>query len=272
MKGNGKIVNIPYDLPVFPNGNWSATYVNTNPSENNYTRKIMVGGYSSTDEYIGLSQYSVGRPNIMHLHLTPAEPAWSDSVLFTARVFSPLPVTNMICKVRTDSVSTQGTWIDIPMQRSEADSTVYITTQYLGKYHTGKEIFFKYVMETEESNAESFLENYIVRGPDLVLKDIKLEQEGNSLVLKVLGTNIGNAASITTDLKLYAGITESNLTLFSTKDYLPLGLENKGGIAFLLPACPMPICFWKQELILQTLFRNGTSLLIPITISVCEFQ
>ncbi|OQC05119.1 MAG: Gingipain R2 precursor [Candidatus Cloacimonetes bacterium ADurb.Bin089] len=222
MKGNGKIVNIPYDLPVFPNGNWSATYVNTNPSENNYTRKIMVGGYSSTDEYIGLSQYSVGRPNIMHLHLTPAEPAWSDSVLFTARVFSPLPVTNMICKVRTDSVSTQGTWIDIPMQRSEADSTVYITTQYLGKYHTGKEIFFKYVMETEESNAESFLENYIVRGPDLVLKDIKLEQEGNSLVLKVLGTNIGNAASITTDLKLYAGITESNLTLFSTKDYLPL--------------------------------------------------
>ncbi len=29
----------------------------------------MVGGYSSTDEYIGLSQYSVGRPNIMHLIL-----------------------------------------------------------------------------------------------------------------------------------------------------------------------------------------------------------
>jgi len=222
MKESGKIVNVPYDLPVLPNGNWSATYVNTNPSVNNYTRKIMVGGYSTTDEYIGFSQYSVGRPNIMHHHLSPAEPAWSDSVLFTAKVSSNLPITNIICKVRTDSVSTEINWVQFPMQRSETDSTLYVTANYLGKYPTGKEIFFKYVMETEKGISESFLENYIVRGPDLVLKDIKLEQEGNSLVLKVLGTNIGNAASITTDLKLYTGTSENNLILFSTQDYLPL--------------------------------------------------
>ncbi len=222
MKESGKIVNVPYDLPVFPNGNWTATYVNTNPAANNYTRKIMVAGYSNTDEYIGLSQFSVGRPNIMHHHLNPPEPAWSDSVLFTAKVFSPLPVNNIICKVRTDSVSTQINWLQLPMQRSEQDSTLYVTTHYLGKYPTGKEIFFKYVMETETGITESFLKNYIVRGPDLFLKDIKLEQEGNSLVLKVLGTNIGDATSITTDLKLYTGTTESNLTLFSTQNYSPL--------------------------------------------------
>lgn len=222
MKQSGKVVNIPYDLPVYPDGHFTASYTNTNQTANNYTRKIMVAGYSATDEYVGISQYSVGRPNVVHQGFVPAEPAWSDSVLFKAKVFSPLPVHNIYCKVRTDSTTQVVNWVDLPMQRSETDSTLYITTTRLGRQPTRNEIYYKYILETDAGVSETILQSYVVAGPDLLLKDIKLEQDGNNLLLKVLGTNVGNTPSITTDLKLYTGTTENNLTLFSSQSYPPL--------------------------------------------------
>jgi hypothetical protein len=85
-----------------------------------------------------------------------------------------------------------------------------------------EEIFYKYVLETEAGVSETILQSYVVAGPDLLLKDIKLEQDGNNLVLKVLGTNVGNTPSITTDLKLYLGTTANNLAFFSSQSYPPL--------------------------------------------------
>jgi len=222
MKPSGKIVNVPYDLPVYPDGHFTASYVNPDQTTDNYFRKIMIAGYSPSDEFVGISQYSVGRPNIVHHSFIPAEPAWSDSVLFTAKVFSPLPVQNIYCKVRTDSTSQVINWVDLPMQRSETDSTLYVTATRLGRQPTRKEIFYKYVLETEAGVSETILQSYVVAGPDLLLKDIKLEQDGNNLVLKVLGTNVGNTPSITTDLKLYVGTTANNLAFFSSQSYPPL--------------------------------------------------
>ena len=108
------------------------------------------------------------------------------------------------------------------MQRSETDSTLYVTATRLGRQPTRKEIFYKYVLETEAGVSETILQSYVVAGPDLLLKDIKLEQDGNNLVLKVLGTNVGNTPSITTDLKLYVGTTANNLAFFSSQSYPPL--------------------------------------------------
>jgi hypothetical protein len=224
MKESEKIVNVPYDLPAHP---YEATYDNANAEANNYTRKIYVAGYSATDEYVGLSSFSVGRPGTTHLSLLPSEPAWTDSVSFTAKVFSPSPVISMICKVRTDSVGTNIVWQNIPMQKSVTDSTIYVTSNRLSPQKTGKEIFYKYVLNSEVGSGESFLQSYVVRGPDLLLKDIRFEQEGQSLTLKVLGTNIGNAASTNTDLRLYTGPTLASLTQFSNQTYLPLEVNEE---------------------------------------------
>ena len=219
MKGNEKIVNVPYDLPVFPGGAFNADYYNANAPQEAHSRSIYVAGYSSTDEYIGRSVYSVGKPSAIHNAMIPAEPAWTDSVSFKARAFSPLPILSMTCKVRTDSVGTTINWIELPMQASLADSTLFETSSKLSPQRTGKEIFYKYVLTTAEGVAESYLESYMTRGPDLFLRNIKLEQEENHLVLKILGTNIGNSSSTTTDMRLYAGPNASNLSLFSTQDY-----------------------------------------------------
>lgn len=223
MKESEKIVNVPYDLPVFPGGVFNASYTNSDAQANNYSRTIYVAGYSPTDEYIGRSVFSVGRPSTTHYSLVPAQPAWTDSIRFMAKAFSADAVISMICKVRTDSSGTNISWVDLPMQKADSDTTLYVTVGKLPPQRTGKEIFYKYMLTSESGSAESYLESCVVRGPDLFLKDIKLEQVGQNLVLKVLGTNVGNAASLTTDLRLYTGSSISNLTLFSTQDYA--GLE-----------------------------------------------
>jgi len=224
MKENEKTVNVPYDLPVYPDGSFTANYTNSDTTAVNYTRKIYIAGYSATDEYIGRSIFSVGRPGAMHKAFIPPQPTWADSIRFSAKVFTPYPVISLICKVRTDSAGTNINWQEFPMQVSQSDSTLFTTTTALAPQKTGKEIFYKYVLQTEGGNGESYLESYVVRGPDLFLQDIAIEQIGDQMVLKVLGTNVGNASSITTDLRLYAGPTPTSLIQISTQDYAPLGV------------------------------------------------
>lgn len=227
MKENEKAVNVPYDLPILPGGSYTATYTNPDTTATNYNRKIYVAGYSATDEYIGTSTFSVGRPGVVHHSIFPAEPAWRDSVSFKAKVFSPSPVLDLVCKVRTDSTSTNVVWLSLPMQRSVADTTIYETTAKVPNQRTGREVFYKYVLNSADGSGESYLQSYVVQGPDLFLKDIKLEQEGQSMVLKVLGTNVGNASSIATDLRLYAGLSLSTLSLYSTQTYAGLDVNQE---------------------------------------------
>jgi hypothetical protein len=220
-KENEITVNIPFDRPV-SNGNYEATYTNTNSNATNYTRKIYVAGYSATNEYIGRSQFSVGRPNTMHLSLSPAQPTWRDSVSFSAKVFSPVQVTSMTCRVRMDS-----SWVSIPMQKSVSDTTIFVSISKYPNRRTNKEIYFKYILTTTSGNAESYLGSYVVRGPELVLRDIKLEQVGQNLQIKVLGTNVGNASSVTTQMSLYygpPGTSFNALNFFSKQAFLPLAV------------------------------------------------
>jgi len=219
MKDNEKVVNIPYDLPVMPDGRFNASYVSPDSLATGITRKIYIAGAAENDEYIGTSVYSVGRPAVIHNALNPLQPAWADSVSFSARVFSPGLINSMICKVCTDSVGTNVTWITLPMEKSATDSTLFITAQKLPPQRSGKEIMYKYIASGEQGNSESFKQSYVTRGPDLFLNDIQLDHDGQHLMLKVRGTNIGNAASIATDLQLYKGTSTTNLSLFSTQPY-----------------------------------------------------
>ncbi len=215
-KENEKSVNIPVDRPVI-NGNYSAEWTNSNSTISNYTRKIYVAGYSPTQEYVGRSIFSVGKPNVMHLSTSPSEPTWQDSVAFNAKVFSPDSVTSLICRVRLDS-----TWVSIPMQKSETDSTLYSS---LGKYpnkRTNKEVYYKYILNTAHGYAESYLGSYVVRGPEITLKDIKLERSGTNYNIKVLGANVGNASSAPTEISLFygpPGSTFSSMTFVKKQAY-----------------------------------------------------
>ncbi|HNQ43804.1 MAG TPA: FlgD immunoglobulin-like domain containing protein, partial [Candidatus Cloacimonadota bacterium] len=106
------------------------------------------------------------------------------------------------------------------------DPSLWSTTEKLRNYNTGKELFFKYVFtDAEDRTYESFLDSYVVAGPDLFLRDIRFES--NPLQLLVKSTNIGNAASGVTDLKLYVTPSGGTTSLFSTQSYAPLQMQEE---------------------------------------------
>lgn len=230
MQPNEKIVNVPYDLPVI-NGEFTALY-NIPEEESNYTNNIYVAGYSPDKEYIGRSFYGVGRPAIQHQELIPQMPTYSDSIGFKSQVYSLKAITEMYCSVRTDSIITETgyetTWIDLPMQVSQEDNTLWETTTRIGKFNTGKELLFKYYfVDDEDIRYESYTQTFQVAGPDLFLREISFEPGNGEPKLKIKGINIGNTPSVETDLKLFIGEPGSVLSQFSTQSYAALGVNEE---------------------------------------------
>lgn len=230
MNQNEKVINVPFDINV-NQGSFTATH-NVPSNSSNYMNRIMVAGYSPTKTYVGMSSYGVGRPAISHHAHIPAQPVYTDSTGFIARVFSPNEITNMYVSVRTDSTySVQSGWSiiweDFPMSPDPEDNTLWISTSKLRKMHTAREYPFKYYMTDNDSNTyESPVYTFQVAGPDLFLKEIVLDPNGGSPRLMIKSTNIGNAPSLVTDLRLFRrqGI---QAFLLSSQDFLPLDVNEE---------------------------------------------
>lgn len=215
---NEVTVNIPYDLPVI-NGEFSANYViptNVNPP---YTREIYVAGYSSTNEYVGRSQFGVGRAAVEHISTLPHSPAWNDSVHFVAKPFANEEIESMSCKYRVGSGSN---WVILPMELNSSQEGTYITTLAVPPITTGTEITYKYSITTDSGTVESINHNYVIRGPDLGMKDIQLECSDETREVRVLIQNNGDAASISTDLVLFVQPSGGSQTLFAEQVLGPL--------------------------------------------------
>ena len=230
MDLNEIIKNVPYDLPVI-NGEYNASYVL--PAEStNYTRKVQVAGYSPTKEYVGHSYFGVGRPAIQHYEFLPKMPSYADSIGFRAKVFSLDTIMDMYCSVRTDSTVdehgiTETTWVDLPMQISQEDNSIWVTTSKLRKFRTGKELLFKYYFTTADTlQYESPIELFQIAGPDLFLQDIVFDPGNAEPKLRVKSVNIGNTPSVATDLSLYVTPGYSSQP-FSTQDFAPLAVNEE---------------------------------------------
>jgi hypothetical protein len=231
MDKNEIVRNVPFDINV-ENGSYTATY-NVPQSTTNYTNRIMVAGYSPTKTFVGTSSYGVGRPAITHEAFIPAQPVYSDSTGFTARVFSTKNIINMYVSVRTDSSYNSQTqlwsiiWENYPMAVNPEDGTLWTSTAKLRKLPTAREYPFKYYMKDEDNvTYESPVYMFQVAGPDLFLRDIVFEPNEGNPFLKVKSTNVGNAASITTDLRLFLS-TGQQVVLHSTQDFAPLEVDEE---------------------------------------------
>ncbi|MFA7546925.1 MAG: hypothetical protein GX294_02080 [Candidatus Cloacimonetes bacterium] len=224
MKDNEKVINVPYDIPVI-NGNFNANYVIPTSSATGFSRGIFVAGYSNEHEYVGQSSFAVGRPAVFHHLLQPAEPTWQDSVKFVAKAFSPAPIISMTCNLQLNPDVSNNPWINIPMELLDEDSNTWITSHAQAPRPTGREIFYRYTIVTTEGSFESVRKSLVFAGPELALEDIKLERIENEFVIKVLVSNIGNAASINTPLRLMVRIDGGSNQVFSTQTLGPLDIN-----------------------------------------------
>lgn len=226
LNRNEVVVNIPFDLPVIT-GNYTASYVVPTDVDPPYSREIYVAGYSPTNEYVGRSGFGVGRAAIFHQATIPNSPAWNDSVRFVAKAFCNEDIISLVCKARVDSTTTGGNWITLPMVAYPEIEDGYVTTGRIGNQTTGEEIAVKYIITTASGTFESFITTYITRGPDLIMSDIKLECTDAGRFIKVLVRNGGDAASTTTDLRLYLRPASGLPTLFSTQNFGPLEVNQE---------------------------------------------
>ncbi|MGC9362799.1 MAG: C25 family cysteine peptidase, partial [Candidatus Syntrophosphaera sp.] len=152
---------------------------------------------------------------------------WADSVGVIARVFTNENVVSFDCHYTTNIDATSVNWITLPMEPHPQIDNAYVTTQRIPPQSTGQEVTYKYVVTTENETYESFLNNHVTRGPDLLLGDIRLETSDSGQNLEVFVRNIGDAASIPTDLRLYVRPAGGAQTLFSTQDIASLGIDEE---------------------------------------------
>ncbi len=232
LKPNGVAANVPYDLPVI-NGSYNANYVIPLEPSSPQVRSVYVAGYSANEEYVGLTSFGVGRPDIQHVGFNPAVPTWRDSVAFKARVHTSSPIVSMNCKARH---STSNNWKTLPMSYDPVQD-LWVTTSKIEPNRTGSEVSFKYVVVVEKGEGEngqmqtetfeSPPQYYVVAGPDLFVEDAKLEFESNRPVLKVLISNIGDAASIPVILRVSTRAVGDTLWNPNDKEMLPFEVNEQ---------------------------------------------
>lgn len=230
QKTNEKTVNVPFDLPVIQN-TFNAQYILPTNAGTDYSRIVYVAGYSSDREYIGISRLSVGRSNIMNHALSPTEPTWQDSTSFTAAVHANYNISSLICRIWPNGYSPSAEFVDYPM--SQINNELWKTNQKLPGQRTGREIRYQYHLteinpDTQQTiSTTSALYSFVSAGPDLLLSDIRLVPTPTSLAVEVHCKNIGNAASITTDLRLYIQASGQSMFLYKTQDLPPLAVNEQ---------------------------------------------
>lgn len=223
MKTNEKTVNVPFNIPVVQD-TLRATYVFPVSAGTNYLRRVYVAGFSNDTEYVGISQVAVGRSNVAHHALYPSKPTWRDSTLFSAQIHAQGAINSVSCYLRTDGQASADGWTVIPMQRIDG-TDVWQTSQKFNAQRTGREVRYKYVLNESGVNYESPLYSYVTSGPDLILSDIRLVNTGTQLAVEVFCKNIGDAASITTDLRLYVQPQGQPNALYKSQDLMPFDVN-----------------------------------------------
>jgi hypothetical protein len=222
-----KIINPPNELPITGAG-YNYQYKLLGNANDRYQRKVYTAGYSATGEYYGFKDISVGRGLLSHSLTMPEKPTWDDSVYFKVKVSGISNSYNLYCRVRLDSTTVNTTWISIPMVRSDADSTIYITTYGLDKQTTGKEIFYKYrATAAGLPTLESILQTYVVAGPELFMADMRFVSSNDRLFIETLVKNIGNTTSPETRLKLFANRTGLPSMVLYDQAFYPLNVNEQ---------------------------------------------
>ncbi len=197
--------NIPYEIPVV-NGQFTYNYVIPhNEDQSIYIRFVKVLAYSDSKEYIGISNFTIGKSAFVDQKIYPQNPVETDSVRVTIKCFDENGVQNVVCKRFIGG----NNYVDYNMVWN-ADSLYYQTVNCFPPMNTGATVYYKF--ELTDNNNETHLSDqysYQINGPELDISDMSFEYHNYQPTIKVMVQNIGNSKSKACDIKLYRQVPDT---------------------------------------------------------------
>jgi len=160
--------------------------IDTTETASEFTRIVRTYGYDSYSDYIGYTQFSVGKSAIFGLRTLPEIPGLGDSVFVHAQAYDKLGVDSVWCVWWKET--SPGTQDTVPMVRSMQDSMSYMTMEALSVFDT--ETVIKYYVAVENGSSEintSNEERLEVTGPDITIEtyDMLYSKNGPEFVIEL---------------------------------------------------------------------------------------
>ena len=180
--------------------------IDTLESAAEFTRIVRTYGYDSYSDYVGHTEFSVGKAAIFHMKPIPEIPAIGDSVYISAKVYNKAGIDSVKC-VWWKSSSPQ-TQYSVLMQEDSGDTLGYKTIEPIGVFDTEKTI--EYYIEAHASDGEitqSEESSFEVSGPDIDVETFALDFSSTGISFDVGLFNVGKLSTPPTKIILLNGST-----------------------------------------------------------------
>lgn len=164
--------------------------IDTLETASEFSRIVRTYGYDSYSDYVGHTEFSVGKAAIFHMKPLPEIPAIGDSIYISAKVYNKAGIDSVNCIWwRYNSPQNQYT---APMEKSAGDTLGYITTEPIGVFDA--ETTIEYHIDVYASDGDvtaSNEESFEISGPDISIETYTMKFTSNGPVFEIELFNIG---------------------------------------------------------------------------------
>ncbi len=205
--------------------------IDTLETSSEFTRIVRTYGYDSYSDYVGYTEFSVGKAAVFHMQSIPEIPAIGDSVFISSKAYDKAGIDSVNC-IWWKYNSPQYQY-NSPMNKSEGDTLGYITIEPVGVFDT--ETTIEYYIEVHTSDGGTTISNEVsfeISGPDISIETYNMNFAATGTVFEIELLNIGKLPTPPTKVILKNGSTILDSTTTSA-----IGALDRGKISF---NCTLP--------------------------------
>ncbi|MDP8227099.1 MAG: hypothetical protein P9L89_05620, partial [Candidatus Celaenobacter polaris] len=188
-------------------------------------------GYDNTTDYVGYTEFSVGKAAVFHMQSIPEIPAIGDSVFISAKAYNKAGIDSINCiwwKYNTPQYQYTS-----PMEKSGGDTLGYITTEPIGVFDA--ETTIEYYIEVHTSDGGTTISNEVsfeISGPDISIETYDMKFTAAGIVFEIELFNVGKLPSPPTKV-----ILKNDTTILDSLITGEIGALDKQKLSF---NCTLP--------------------------------
>ncbi len=205
--------------------------IDTLETSSEFSRIVRTYGYDNTTDYVGYTEFSVGKAAVFHMQSIPEIPAIGDSVFISAKAYNKAGIDSINCIWwKYNSPQYQYT---SPMEKSGGDTLGYITTEPIGVFDA--ETTIEYYIEVHTSDGGTTISNEVsfeISGPDISIETYDMKFTAAGIVFEIELFNVGKLPSPPTKV-----ILKNDTTILDSLITGEIGALDKQKLSF---NCTLP--------------------------------